>query len=124
MNKIHQLLMSRLDVSPSDVKESRWQEELTAAVELGRPGDFSSTDICLKVYTVEKLHARCRQLHHLLFNDDEFACKVRSLLMPVPTSDTANNEVVDATHQRRELAWWNLVLQASKFNVLISCIII
>ena len=35
-----------------------------------------------------------------------------------------NDEVVDATHQRRELAWWNLVLQASKFNVLISCIII
>ena len=32
----------------------------------------------------------------------------------------ANNEVVDTTHQRRELAWWNLVLQASKFNVLIS----
>ena len=38
--------------------------------------------------------------------------------------DTVNNEVVDTTHQRRELAWWNLVLQASKFNVLISCIII
>ena len=32
----------------------------------------------------------------------------------------ADNEVVDSTHQRRELAWWNLVLQASKFNVLIS----
>ena len=26
-----------------------------------------------------------------------------------------NDEVVDATHQRRELAWWNLVLQAGKF---------
>jgi len=25
-----------------------------------------------------------------------------------------NNEVVDAAHQRRELAWWNLVLQAGK----------
>ena len=96
MNKIHQSLMNRLDVSQSDVKESRWQEELTAAVELGRPGDFSSnTDLCLKVYTVEKLHARCRQLHHLLFNDDEFASKVRSLLLPVPTCDTANNEVDD-----------------------------
>jgi len=35
-----------------------------------------------------------------------------------------DNEVVDTTHQRRELAWWNLVLQASKFNVLIICIII
>ena len=31
------------------------------------------------------------------------------------TIDTVNNEVVDATHQRRELAWWNLVLQAGKF---------
>lgn len=96
MNKIHQSLMNRLDVSPSDVKASQWQEELTAAVELGRPGDFSSnTDLCLKVYTIEKLHARCRQLHHLLFNDDEFASKVRSLLLPVPTSDAANNEVGD-----------------------------
>ena len=94
MNKIHQSLMKRLDVSPSDVKASQWQEELTAAVELGRPGDFSSnTDICLKVYTVEKLHARCRQLHHLLFNDDKFASKIRSLLLPVPTSDAANKEV-------------------------------
>jgi len=27
---------------------------------------------------------------------------------------TVNNEVVDSTHQRRELAWWNLVLQAGK----------
>ena len=96
MNKVYQSLMISLDVSQSDLKESQWQEELTAAVELGRPGDFSSdTDLSLKVYTVEKLYARCRQLHHLLFNDDEFACKVRSLLMPVPTSDTANNEVVD-----------------------------
>jgi len=95
MNKIHQTLMKRLDVSPSDVKASQWQEELTAAVELGRPGDFSSNDICLKVYTVEKLHARCRQLHHLLFNDDEFASKVRSLLLPVPTSDAANDYAND-----------------------------
>ena len=31
------------------------------------------------------------------------------------TIDTVNNEVVDSTHQRRELAWWNLVLQAGKF---------
>ena len=31
-----------------------------------------------------------------------------------------NNEVVDATHQRRELAWWNFVLQAGElFNGLI-----
>ena len=89
MNKIHQSLMNRLDVSLSDVKESQWQEELTAAVELGRPGDFSSNDICLKVYTVEKLHARCRQLHHLLFNDDEFVSKIRSLLLPVPISGAA-----------------------------------
>jgi hypothetical protein len=29
-------------------------------------------------------------LHHLLFNDDGFASKVRSLLLPVPTTDTAN----------------------------------
>ena len=38
--------------------------------------------------------------------------------------DTSNNdnEVVDATHQRRELAWWNFVLQAGKFNVLIRII--
>jgi len=93
MNKIHQSLMKRLDVSPADVKESQWQDELTTAVELGRPGDFSSnTDICLKVYTVEKLHARCRQLHHLLFNDDEFASKLRSLLLPVPTSDVNDDE--------------------------------
>ena len=26
-----------------------------------------------------------------------------------------NDEVVDATHQRRELAWWNFVLQAGEF---------
>jgi len=30
-----------------------------------------------------------------------------------------DNEVVDATHQRRELAWWNLVLQAGKFKLII-----
>ena len=29
MNMIHQTLMNRLDVSPSDVKASQWQEELT-----------------------------------------------------------------------------------------------
>ena len=31
----------------------------------------------------------------------------------------ANNEVVDSTHQRRELAWWNLVLQAGKLLLVV-----
>ena len=100
IDNIRCLLTNTLGVTPEDILESTWQEELTQAVVLGRPANFSSTDVeneeggggrCLKVYTVGKLHARCRQLHHLAFNDDEFAGRVRSLLLPIPIQSSLND---------------------------------
>jgi len=45
---------------------------------------------------------------------DKFSKSVEQVNTLDNTDTTVNNEVVDATHQRRELAWWNLVLQAGK----------
>ena len=100
IDNIRCLLTNTLGVTSEDILQSQWQEELTQAVVLGRPANFSSSDVeneepggrCLKVYTVEKLHARCRQLHHLAFNDDEFAGRVRSLLLPIPIQSSSLND--------------------------------
>ena len=52
---------------------------------------------------------------------DKFSNSVEQVNTLDNNIDTSinNDEVVDATHQRRELAWWNLVLQAGKFIVII-----
>ena len=104
VDEIRNRLAFQLDVSPSDEAASTWRVELSRAVELGRPANFTAggggrgntgygeidgdhrgnAERCLKVYAVEKLQARCRQLYHLLFNDDAFASKLRALLI---TSD-------------------------------------
>ena len=48
---------------------------------------------------------------------DKFSNSVEQVNTLDNNIDTSinNDEVVDATHQRRELAWWNMVLQAGKF---------
>ena len=88
IDKIRYMLAARLDVTSNDIKSSTWQGELKRAVILGSPADFSYSEVglCLKVYAIEKLQARCRQLHHLLFNDDKVCSRVRSLLVPLPTT--------------------------------------
>ena len=103
MDNVRQSLAMKLNVTPSDEASSTWQAELTRAVELGRPANFSvnhdynnsigldekdDSGRCLRVYAVEKLQARCRQLHHLVFGDDVFASRVRSMLLPIPISSS------------------------------------
>ena len=108
MNTIQQDLELRLNVTPDDVAASEWHSQLTEAVVLGRPANFSGLDEeskqhdadqvqgqCLKVYAVEKLNARCRYLHHLLFGEDQFSSKVRSLLLPLSSIESLD-EAYDA----------------------------
>jgi len=121
MDETRRLLADRLGITPEDEAASSWQVELTRAVELGRPADFSArteseseSDVrnderdgararqdehdagrCIRIYAVEKLQARCRQLHHLVFNDDAVSGRVRSLLLPLPLSSllsSGNND--------------------------------
>lgn len=102
---IRHCLAEMLHVTASDEAASTWHDELTRAVEFGRPADFSvnldketndsnnSEGRCLKVYAVEKLQPRCRQLHHLLMNDNPFSTRVRSqFLLPFPKKLDAKDE--------------------------------
>jgi len=78
-------LSVRLNVSPEDEGASQWHKQLTRAVELGQPAEFSANnkdEQCIKVYAVEKLQPRCRQLHHLIFHDNSFCAAIRSKLLP------------------------------------------
>jgi len=102
---IRSRLASSLGVTPEDEAASTWHAKLSEAVNLGCPADFSSRcndaddghgGACpsnkvdaggLSVYAVEKLQARCRQLHHLLFDDCSISAKLRSLLLPSAWSD-------------------------------------
>lgn len=82
-------LADRLNVSPEDEGASQWHKQLTRAVELGQPAEFSANnedEQCIKVYAVEKLQPRCRQLHHLIFHDNSFCAKIRSKLLPSATN--------------------------------------
>ena len=83
-------LADKLNVTANDVNESQWHTQLTRAVKSGQPADFSSNNTdkqCnIKVYAVEKLQPRCRQLHNLIFHDNSSCAKVRSKLLP--TSNT------------------------------------
>lgn len=87
------LLGSSLGVTPEDEAASTWHEKLSEAVNLGRPADFSSKSGGeLSVYAVEKFQARCRQLYHLLFdNNCDISAKLRSLLLPSAQPDGSNN---------------------------------
>jgi len=87
-------LSERLNVSPEDEGASKWHRQLTRAVELGKPAEFSANnndDQCIKVYAVEKLQPRCRQLHHLIFHDNSFCAKIRSKLLPSATNSLTTN---------------------------------
>ena len=85
-------LASSLDVTPEDEAASTWHEKLSEAVNLGRPADFSSKSGGeLGVYTVEKLQARCRQMHHLNFDNCDISAKLRSLLLPSHLPDGSNS---------------------------------
>lgn len=84
-------LSDRLNVSPEEEGASQWQKQLTRAVELGQPAKFSTNnenEQCIKVYAVEKLQPRCRQLHHLIFHDNLFCAKIRSKLLPSATDNS------------------------------------
>jgi hypothetical protein len=109
MDVIRPLLAERLGVSADDEAASEWAGELTRAVREGVPADFSARGddgandgasdgasdgeggggepggTCLKVYAVEKLSARCRQLHHLLFDDNAICGRAREMLLPRPS---------------------------------------
>ena len=88
-------LTDRLNVSPEDEGASQWHKQLTMAVQLGKPADFSSNTNddgqCIKVYAVEKLQPRCRQLHHLIFHDSSYCAKIRKKLLPSTTESLTTN---------------------------------
>ena len=83
-----------MNVSPEDEGASQWHKSLTQAVALGRPAEFSAENEdkqCIKVYAVEKLQPRCRQLHHLIFHDNSFCAKIRAKLLPSVHKSTTTN---------------------------------
>jgi hypothetical protein len=87
-------LSDRLNVSSDDEGASQWHKQLTQAVALGQPAEFSANnkgEHCIKVYAVEKLQPRCRQLHHLIFHDNSFCAKIRSKLLPSATNSLITN---------------------------------
>eukprot|EP00986_Skeletonema_menzelii_P001776 scaffold488_cov142-Skeletonema_menzelii.AAC.15 len=87
-------LTERLNVSPEDEGASQWHKQLTRAVELGQPAEFSSNNSdeqSIKVYAVEKLQPRCRQLHHLIFHDNSFCAKIRKKLLPSAKESLTTN---------------------------------
>ena len=87
-------LTDRLNVSPEDEGASQWHKHLTRAVQLGQPAEFSSNnndEQCIKVYAVEKLQPRCRQLHNLIFHDNSYCAKIRLKLLPSATESLTTN---------------------------------
>eukprot|EP00956_Cyclotella_meneghiniana_P020488 scaffold36302_cov34-Cyclotella_meneghiniana.AAC.2 len=85
-------LADKLNVTANDVNESQWHTQLTRAMKSGQPADFSWNNThkqCnIKVYAVEKLQPRCRQLHNLIFHDNSSCAKVRSKLLPTLNTNT------------------------------------
>eukprot|EP00956_Cyclotella_meneghiniana_P022765 scaffold43428_cov22-Cyclotella_meneghiniana.AAC.1 len=91
-------LTDKLNVTANDVNESQWHTQLTLAVKSGQPAEFTSNNTdkqCnIKVYAVEKLQPRCRQLHNLIFHDNSLCAKIRSKLLPSNNLENATTNCI------------------------------
>jgi len=70
-----------LNLGAANADDRVWRRKLSSAVVAGKPADFSSIS-GNKIYTLNRIKPRCRQLHHLIMHDNPFSQRVRAYLLP------------------------------------------